>query len=81
MAVQSELTPLTRSPPSAHSLLGTQAHALILASGRQISSATLFPLLHWGNRLVFGALPCGWTALNEVAAQWRLSGRLIVFFG
>ena len=88
MAVQLEPAPLTRSPSddgrlasvgnaasgtaSAEALLGTHTHALILASGRQISSATLFPLLHWGGWLVFGALPCGWTV-----STWGLWGSLL----
>src|ERR1700730_3424502 len=75
-AVQLE-PPLTRLPPDdshlgsfgnaasgtsgAESLLGTHTHALVFASGRQISSATLFPLLHWGGWLLFGAVPFAWT--------------------
>jgi two-component system, LytTR family, sensor kinase len=88
MAVQLEPTPLTRLPPDeghlvsfgnaasgasgAESLLGTQTHALVFASGRQISSATLFSLLHWGGWLLFGAVPFAWTV-----SSWGLLGALL----
>src|SRR5882724_9860437 len=58
--------------PRGELLFGTRAHSLVFASGRQISSTTLFPLLHWGGWLAFGAIPFAWTF-----SSWGFLGSLL----
>ena len=64
--------PVSGPAPSSELLFGARAHSLVFASGRQISSAALFPLLHWGGWIAFGAIPFAWT-LNS----WGFLGALL----
>jgi two-component system LytT family sensor kinase len=67
-----ESSPSGLATPSGEQLFGAQAHSLVFASGRQISSATLFPLLHWGGWLAFGAIPFAWSV-----SAWGFWGALL----
>jgi two-component system LytT family sensor kinase len=44
----------------------------VLASGRRVSRAGLFLLLHWGGWLAFGAIPFAWTV-----SSWGFWGALV----
>jgi signal transduction histidine kinase len=57
---------------SSELLFGTRAHSLVLASGRQISSAALFHILNWSGWFVFGAIPFVWTL-----SSWGFLGALL----
>jgi signal transduction histidine kinase len=57
---------------SGDSPFGERARSLVFASGRQISSAALFPLLHWGGWIAFGMVPFAWTL-----GTWGLPGALL----
>jgi two-component system, LytTR family, sensor kinase len=59
-------------PPSSELLFGARVQSLVFASGREISSATLFPLLHLGGWIAFGFVPFAWT-INT----WGLRGALL----
>jgi hypothetical protein len=65
-------SPPPASLPSSELLFGRRAHSLVFASGRQISSAALFPILHWGGWIAFGAIPFVWTM-----ATWGFWGALL----
>jgi two-component system, LytTR family, sensor kinase len=49
-----------------------QDRSLMFASGRRISSQTLFVLLHWGGWIAFGIVPFVWTV-----SSWGLVGALL----
>ena len=64
----------SRPGPSSNDELSFAAHAhsLVFASGRQISSEALFPLLHWGGWIAFGAIPFAWCLKS-----WGFFGALL----
>jgi len=66
------LEPVPGTAPDGDLLFGTRAHSLVFASGRQISSAALFPLLHWGGWIAFGAIPFAWSL-----PSWGVWGALV----
>src|ERR1700749_2205354 len=71
-SMSEHLEPVPGTAPDGDLLFGTRADSLVFASGRQISSAALFPLLHWGGWIAFGAIPFAWSL-----PSWGVWGALV----